>query len=151
MIDATALPILIKAVDFLFDECGKILEERRNRRQAVYHNEKIDDKLEINKESMVDKKAVSRKEDILKIQVMEQEWKETEKEIAHLMKILETHKKNYRLHKEQYEIHGEAFVPQLIARSLENDENGIIKVGKELQIALSRLYKTNIIALEEDG
>ncbi len=33
MIDPTQLPILLKAIDFVFDEGRKILEERRERRK----------------------------------------------------------------------------------------------------------------------
>ena len=34
MIDVAQLPILLKAIDFIFDEGRKILEERRERRKA---------------------------------------------------------------------------------------------------------------------
>ena len=34
MLDAFELPVLLKAIDFLFDEGRKILEERRERRKA---------------------------------------------------------------------------------------------------------------------
>ena len=34
MLDAIELPILLKAIDFIFDEGRKILEERRERRKA---------------------------------------------------------------------------------------------------------------------
>jgi hypothetical protein len=34
MIDPTQLPILLKAIDFVFEEGRKILEERRERRKA---------------------------------------------------------------------------------------------------------------------
>jgi hypothetical protein len=34
MIDPLQLPILMKAIDFVFDEGRKILQERRERRQA---------------------------------------------------------------------------------------------------------------------
>jgi len=33
MIDPTQLPILLKAIDFVFDEGRKILDERRERRK----------------------------------------------------------------------------------------------------------------------
>ena len=33
MIDPTQLPILLKAIDFIFEEGRKILEERRERRK----------------------------------------------------------------------------------------------------------------------
>ena len=34
MIDPTQLPILLKAIDFVFEEGRKILEERRERRKS---------------------------------------------------------------------------------------------------------------------
>ena len=35
MLELFAIPVLSKAIDFLFDEGHKILQERRDRRQAV--------------------------------------------------------------------------------------------------------------------
>ena len=40
MIEAVTVPIIVKAVEFLFDESKKILEERRIRRQGEIKSSK---------------------------------------------------------------------------------------------------------------
>jgi hypothetical protein len=42
MIDPTQLPILMKAIDFVFEEGRKILEERRERRKMAEATPKSD-------------------------------------------------------------------------------------------------------------
>jgi hypothetical protein len=146
MIEVVAVPILVKAVDFLFDECRNILKERRTRtEQQDKNNAKFKD------ESLVStgEKIISSGEEALRMSIEESIWKEMENEVKHLVEILEIQKKNYYLHMKQYEIYGDADVPQRIMHSVEKDEQGIADTGNKLQLALSKIYKAKISALEE--
>src|SRR5512141_1853309 len=127
MIDPTQLPILLKAIDFLFDEGHKILEERRERRkkeearpgvQAVTSEEVALQKPEAAAES---------KQDLLESKVDEILWQNHEQEIQHLVRLLETYSSNYYLAREQYAKWGDALVPPIIVNNLREAENSMVE------------------------
>jgi len=145
MIDPTTLPILLKAIDFIFDEGRKILEERRERRtngESVPSSlnqepEKGPIPTEIQKTNEV-------KQDLLVSKIDEILWKDHELEVQHLVKLLETYSRNYHLASEQYAKWGSALVPPIIVNNMTEAENSMLATIQRLESVLSKVYKKDI-------
>jgi hypothetical protein len=142
MIDPTQLPILMKAIDFVFDEGRKILEERRERRKQESSAKgeepaKETAVIEIEKENEI-------KQDLLASKIDEILWKNHEMEVQHLVRLLETYSRNYYLSKEQYAKWGSALVPPIIVSNLQEAENSMLQTINQLETVLSKVYKKEI-------
>ena len=159
MIEVIGIPLLMKAVDFLFDEGHKIIRERRERRQSV--QKKGENKLLVTKpvektesdiETLASTDSVQSREDMLHQKISEAAWSAREKEIEHLLSLAEIHSRNYRLATEQYARWGEALVPPIIVNNLEEAENSVADTMRKLQAALNKVSgKTVVIPeLEEE-
>ncbi|MEP7137591.1 MAG: hypothetical protein ABI904_21925 [Chloroflexota bacterium] len=149
MIDPVQLPILLKAIDFVFDEGRKILEERRERRKQSDGPSKKED-LEPVKEVVPSKpeKEKETKQELLVTKVDEILWQDHEEEVKHLLRLLETYSRNYQLAKEQYAKWGSALVPPIIVNNMTEAENSMITSMEKLQNILSKVYKKNIRPIE---
>ena len=150
MLDPTALPILLRTLDFLFEEGGKILQERRERRNAKKETAKPKEETapEVTSDNKDEPKIIRSKEKALTVQITQTAWSASESEINHLLSLLDVHTKNYRLAKEQYAIFGRALVPQVVRHNLEEAENGIEVTMKKLKSVLGTVYGTTIVVPE---
>lgn len=145
MIDPIQLPILIKAIDFVFEEGRKILEERRDRRKAQdtpSQSQESDPEIEIILSEP--EKEIEIKQDLLTSQIDEPLWQNHEEEVKHLVRLLETYSRNYHLAKEQYAKWGSALVPPIIVHNMTDAENSMLETIKQLEIILSKVYKKDI-------
>ena len=145
MIDPVQLPILLKAIDFVFDEGRKMLEERRERRKANDASLEIE-KQEPAKEIVLPEPETSKeiKQDLLASKIDELLWQNHEEEVQHLVRLLETYSRNYHLAKEQYAKWGSALVPPIIMHNMTDAENSMIATINQLEIILSKVYKKDI-------
>ena len=147
MIDPTQLPILLKAVDFVFEEGRRILEERRERRKldgASQNSETQEPAKEIPAPELEIEKADEIKQDLLASKIDEILWQNHELEVKHLVRLLETYSHNYQLAREQYAKWGSALVPPIILHNMTDAENSMIETIKQLEIVLSKVYKKDI-------
>jgi len=153
MLDPNQLPILLKAIDFVFDEGRKILDERRERRKATQNSEvreTVESVIEPVKEipapapELEPKKQEETKQDLLSYKIDEILWQSHELDIKHLVKLLETYSGNYRLAKEQYAKWGSELVPSIIVHRMTDAENSMLDTIKQLEVILSRVYKKDI-------
>jgi len=154
MIDPTQLPILLKAIDFVFEEGHKILEERRERRKAKdapsQNGEQEPAKeiapVETKKEAEAQEVQLQEtvKQDLLVSQVDELLWRNHEEEVQHLVRLLETYSRNYHLAKEQYAKWGSALVPPIITHNMTEAENAVVETVQRLEVVLSKVYKKEI-------
>jgi hypothetical protein len=145
MIDPTQLPLLLKAIDFVFEEGHKILEERRERRKlnAVSPTgEDSEPSKELVRSEPEDEKTI--RQDLLTSKVDELLWQNHQLEIQHLVKLLDTYSHNYRLAREQYAKWGDALVPPIIIHNMQDAENSLLETIKQLEIVLSKVYKKDI-------
>jgi hypothetical protein len=146
MIDPVQLPLLLKAIDFVFEEGHKILEERRERRKKMNDAPSESEDSEPAKE-LVPPKSEDEKEirqDLLTSKIDELLWQNHQLEIQHLVKLLETYSRNYHLAKEQYAKWGDALVPPIIVHNMQEAENSMIETIKQLEFVLSKVYKKDI-------
>ena len=152
MLETVSIPILLKAVEFLFDEGKKILEERRERRKA--QSTVTDEKPEtlpsknLPSEETSKTEIIKSKEAAVALPVSSSAWVDSEEKIKHLMALLEIYSKNYYLAKEEYAKWGSALVPPIIVHNLSEAEDGVAKTTSELQSILNKVYGKRI---EFDG
>lgn len=150
MIDPIQLPLLLKAIDFVFDEGHRILEERRERRKKQDAPSIKSDNPEPAKEIVLPEPEMGKeiKQDLLASKVDELLWQNHELEVKHLVRLLETYSRNYHLAKEQYAKWGSALVPPIIVNNMTDAENSMIETMEQLQIVLSKIYKKDIRPIE---
>jgi len=118
MIDPTQLPILLKAIDFVFEEGRKILEERRERRKKQDQPPTGKEKSSASEiVPLGPEKAVEIKQDLLASKVDEILWQNNEQELQHLVRLYDTYSRNYYLAREQYAKWGDALVPPIIVNN----------------------------------
>ncbi len=145
MIDPTQLPILLKAIDFVFEEGRKILEERRERRKMNDKPQDSEDQepaKEITPQEL--EKESEFKQNLLTSKIDEIPWQNHEEEVKHLVRLLETYSRNYHLAREQYAKWGSALVPPIIVHNMTDAENSMLETIKQLEIILSKVYKKDI-------
>ncbi len=151
MIDPIQLPLLLKAIDFVFEEGRKILDERREQRRLnnASPGSGVSDQSkepEPTQELVIaePEKEEEIKQELLSSQVDELLWQNHELEIRHLVKLLETYSRNYYLAKEQYAQWGTALVPPIIVHNMRDAENSMVETLKQLENVLSKVYKKDI-------
>jgi hypothetical protein len=145
MIDPTQLPILLKAIDFVFDEGRKILEERRERRKNGDSTQTSAPQEPAHETTPAEiQQASETKQDLLASKIDEILWQDHELEVKHLVKLLETYSRNYHLASEQYAKWGDALVPPIIVHNMTEAENAMVKTIKQLETVLSKVYKKDI-------
>ena len=151
MIDPVQLPILLKAIDFVFDEGRKILEERRERR-----------KMDTSTPAEIKAPETEAKEIV---PLEPEKAKETEQELS-TSKVEENCGKKIKrrsntwsgcwkhipaiitLLKEQYAEWGSLLVPPHILHNMTETENSITETRKQLETVLSKVYKKDIQTTE---
>lgn len=146
MIETLQIPVLLKAIDFIFDEGRKILDERRERRRAQESAPREEPQepapeavaLEVQEQEQI-------KQDLLASKIDEILWQNHQWEIERLVKLLEKYSRNYYLATEQYATWGSALVPPIIVHNLTEAENSMESTMKRLEDLLSKVYKKDII------
>lgn len=142
MLDPTAIPFLMKAVDFLFGEGSKILEERRERRKVeVQGNETIEKLNQAEAKSL----TISTKEIALQQPLDEFVLKQYEERVKHLLSLLDIYARNYQLAKSQEAKWGSALVPQVITHNLIEAGDNIERYTKELRDILAKIYGKSFV------
>jgi len=145
MIDAVQLPILLKAIDFVFDEGRKILEERRERRKSNEPSPAVTEPEPVKEIALPEpEKAKEIKQDLISSRIDEILWQSHEEEIKHLVRLLETYSHNYHLAKEQYAKWGSALVPPIIMHNMTDAENSMAATLSQLEGILSKVYNKDI-------
>lgn len=148
MLDPIQIPILLKAIDFVFDEGRKLLEERRERRKTSEASapppagEPVEPALEVTPAEVQERNET--KQELLTSKIDEILWKNHEAEVQHLVRLLETYSRNYHLASEQYAKWGDALVPSIIVHNMTQAENAMAETLKKLEDVLSKVYKKDI-------
>lgn len=155
MIDPVQLPILLKALDFIFEEGRKILEERRERRKMslpAQNSPAAEPEVDVAEPTAEITPAETpplpeTKQELLTSKIDEILWQNHELEVRHLVKLLETYSRNYHITSEQYAKWGSALVPPIIVHNMTEAENAVVETLKQLEAVLSKIYKKDIKAI----
>ena len=153
MIDPIQLPILLKAIDFVFEEGRKILEERRERRRmqdnAPKDETQVQDQEPAKEIALLEpEKQAELKQDLLVSKIDEILWQNHEMEVQHLVRLLETYSRNYHLAREQYAKWGSALVPPIVVNNLREAENSMLETTRQLETILSKVYKKDVNSIK---
>ena len=141
MLEPISIPILMKAVEFLFDEASKILQERRERRKKELGSKQLEDKFD----NRTTENTIATKDAALGTPIDSILWGSLEAEVKHLVSLLDVYTKNYYLAKEQYAKFGSAMVPPVIVHNLAEAEDGIVDTADRLRKTLSKVYGRDIV------
>ena len=148
MLEPLQIPILLKAIDFIFDEGRKILEERRERRKTSAASSTAEPSAEPEpalEPEPADIQATNQaKQELLTSRIDEILWKDHELEVQHLVRMLETYSRNYHLASEQFAKWGSALVPPIIVHNMTEAENSVVETLKKLEDVLSKVYEKDI-------
>ena len=148
MLEPIQIPILLKAIDFIFDEGRKILEERRERRKTSAASSTTEPITEPEPAPEPEPTEIQEpnqaKQDLLTSKIDEILWKDHELEVQHLVRMLETHSRNYHLASEQFAKWGSALVPPIIVHNMTEAENSMVETLKKLEDVLSKVYEKDI-------
>jgi hypothetical protein len=149
MIEPIHLPILLKAIDFVFDEGRKILAERRERRKMNDNPPPSGAQEAANEIVLPDVETGNEiKQDLLSSKIDEILWQHHEAEVQHLVRLLEIHSRNYRVAREQYAKWGSALVPPIILNNMSEAEASMLETIKQLETILSKIYKKDITPIK---
>ena len=145
MIEAIHIPILLKAIDFIFDEGRRILDERRERRKLNLPAETNQTPEPVEEPAPAEIHQVNEvKQELLTSKIDEILWQNHEMEVKHLVRLLETYSRNYHLASEQYAKWGSALVPPIIVHNMTEAENAMVETIGKLEAVLSKIYKKDI-------
>ena len=145
MLDPVQIPILLKAIDFVFDEGRKILEERRQRRKMnMPAPGSATPEPAVEPTPSDAQQSAETKQDLLTSKIDEILWQNHELEVQHLVRLLETYSRNYHLASEQYAKWGSALVPPIIVHNMTEAENSMVETLKKLEAVLSKVYEKDI-------
>ena len=147
MLDPIHIPILLKAIDFVFDEGRKILEERRERRktsEAGAAPPSTNPEPAHEPEPANVQETNQLKQDLLTSKIDEIRWQNHELEVQHLVRMLEKYTRNYYIASEQYASWGSALVPPIIVHNMTEAEKSMVETLKKLEDVLSKVYKKDI-------
>lgn len=146
MIETLQIPILLKAIDFVFEEGRKILDERRERRKMQENPPKEEMQEPANQAAELEPPLKEEiKQNLLASKIDEIRWQNHEAEVQHLVRLLETYSRNYQLAKEQYAKWGSALVPPIIVSNMNEAEGSLLETIKKLEATLSKVYEKDII------
>jgi len=148
MLETVSIPIMVKAINFLFEECSKILKERRERR--LKETPQPVTPPATSPEPPEDQQAIQTREVALETKIPQTTWLDAESRVEHLTNLLEIHLRNYQQVSKQYAMWGEALVPPIIANNLFNEEKEIAKITSELQTLLSKVYEKKLEAIPNE-
>jgi hypothetical protein len=148
MIDPIKIPILLKALDFLFEEGHKILADRRERRERQTMESLAQKDSPSEPVRGVPPPEIQKKEEIkqelVTTKIDELLWQNHQMEVEHLVRLLETYSRNYHLASEQYAKWGSALVPPIIVHNRNEAENSVAETLNKLEAVLSKVYKKDI-------
>jgi hypothetical protein len=148
MIDPIQLPILLKAIDFVFEEGHKILAERRERHEQqkteifTQNSDQLEPVKGVPPPDIQEKEEI--KQDLITTKIDELLWQNNELEVQHLVRLLDTYSRNYHIASEQYAKWGSALVPPIIVHNMNEAENSVAGTLKKLEAVLSKVYKKDI-------
>lgn len=153
MIEVLSAPVLLKAVDFLFGEATKIIQERRDRRKKQEQSSNLSTDVEekiisTSVEGRTVDNIVQSKDFALQQKIDERIWLNSEAEVRHLLSLLEVHTRNYYLAKEQYAKWGSALVPPIILTNLTEAEDQTTETIEKLRNSVSKIYGKRVVVPE---
>jgi hypothetical protein len=134
MLEALLVPVVKKAVDFLFDEGRDVLKayHERNKLPTAAH----DNATKAEEETSFLQLS---KDDVLRQKIDESRVDQYRDELDHLLRLQEIHARNYHLAKEQ-EAMWKELAPAIIVNRIIISEKDLADTSGRLAVVLSKVY-----------
>jgi hypothetical protein len=134
MLEALLVPVVKKAVDFLFDEGHDVLKAYRERNKLpVAANDKAQDN------EVVPLLRLS-KDDALKRKIDDSLVDRYRSELTHLLQLQEIQTRNYHAAKEQEAVWTKELVPAIVVNRIIIAEKDLADTTERLAVILQKLY-----------
>ena len=131
LVETFAIPVLMKAVDFLFDEAKNILAERQATRQEAGRQATAPPDIPLLDQD---------KESILRRKVSEELARQQEQAIQSLLEEIEIYRRNYQRLKKRVALEGGLdFAPVSVANQLQAQEDAILETSQRLAAIVNAL------------
>ena len=140
-IDPVTIPILMKVLDFFFDEGSRILEQRRKRNSAKEIASKVsEDQTEVDISVTASHEAeLDAKESVLSQKISDVALKAHQKSLEHLLEMKQIYSERYDLARKKLAIAGEAEVSYKVLYEIGESERELAKVMEEIRVTLTNL------------
>lgn len=140
------IPILVNAIDFLFEEGKRILLERKELRKNDAGTARSETEI-INEphDTDVTGHLIDSKEQLLKQQLLLRNWNNSESKVEQLMRLIKIYTRNYDLAKQQSAQWGSALVPPIVVNSLQEAEDSIFDTVTKLTAVLTDVFGGEIV------
>jgi hypothetical protein len=139
MIEALLVPVVKKAVDFLFDEGREILKAHFGRREEGA--QAVDGEGTSPQQRNRTGVLAMVKEDALSKRIDEASIERHKTEIEHLLQLQEIQSRNYHLAKEQEAIWGKELVPAIVANRVIIAEKDLAQTTLRIGEVLDSIYR----------
>jgi len=144
MVETRTLPLLMKAVDFLFDQGAKILEARRARAaeadgDAASHQD--------SGEAVVppgDRAVIVSRDDAIARRIGARRWADAEGHVEHLMELIAIHTEHYYSAEKALAKWGSDMAPPILGHRLADAETKIAELHEALRLALGEVYDADV-------
>lgn len=134
MIEAATVPALKKAVDFLFGDGRRIIQEAREH------------------EPSEEQRAQVVRDELLRRRISEEAWSAHGSQVMHLQSLADIHTRNYRLAKKKLAMTGPVHAPPIALHELDAATNGVLQATTQLQATLGEVFGNTVVipGLEEN-
>lgn len=141
MIEALLVPIVKKAVDFLFDEGREIVRAHLRRTEqsptlasSQEHSFSVPDLINALPVS------IQSKDQALKARIDEKILEHHRKDLEHLLRLQEIQSRNYNLAKEQAAAWGKTLVPEIIINRIAAVEGELAETARRMTDVIRKIY-----------
>ena len=153
--DPIVASVLVKGVDFLFDEGRKILQWRRDHlgETATAGTPGRSSTSEMTTETPAPEvealpRVATAKDELLRERVDEAILARMQGEIEHLVTLMDIHTRNFRNAEKQLAAWGDALAPPIILHNLETEGLAVETTMRRLRAAVSEVYGTKVVIPE---
>jgi hypothetical protein len=144
-LEPIAVAALTKAIDFLFGEAGKLMEERRLARKNR-GDEQSDSGSDISAKTKKDTKAIASKEDIKNLEPKELHLRDIPQEVKHYLDLIHARRQNRRQLEQQATAYGGfTYAPLIVQNQIRSSEQEIYENCRKLKRLVEEAYGYKII------
>lgn len=148
-IDPITVPVLMKILDFFFDQGAKILQQRRERQAKELEKDgKSDATTTHDTKPMQIETTITSKESALQQKIFDQKIKYNQKRLEHLLEIKEIYTNRHDLARKKMSVLGEIDTPYKILHEIDECEREIARIMEETKILLSDIFGKPIDNIE---
>jgi hypothetical protein len=138
LVEALLVPVIKKAVDFLFDEGREVLKAHLDRRDTA--GKPADNEISPPQQSNATGVFAMTKDDALRKKIDQAAIGRHKEELDHLLRIQEIQSRNYHLAKEQEAVWGRELMPPIILSRVVSSEKELSETTARIRGVIDAVY-----------